>query len=133
MREVEWLKGRSLEGVGDPGDHGQWLFRFEGDRLLNVECPWRLVDRGAMVLGRCDHRQKFGLPEPVDAVATLSRLVGGRRVERMLVSEHGDLRLEFTGGVRLETFTESAGYESWTLRTPDAPLIVARGGDGAME
>jgi len=133
VREVSWLNGLVLESVGDPEDHGQWLFRFERDHVLNLECPWRLTDRGAVVLGRCDHRQQFGLPKPVDAVSDLLQLLKGRMVERTLVSEHGDLRLEFDGGMRLETFTESGGCESWTLRTADGAPIVARGSDGVLE
>jgi len=74
-----------------------------------------------------------GLPNPVDVVSDLMSVVKGRTVERTLVSEHGDLRLEVAGGMRLETFTESGGYESWTLSTPDGPPIVARGSDGVLE
>jgi hypothetical protein len=59
--------------------------------------------------------------------------IGRRVVMRTLVSKHGDLQLEFAGGLLLETFTESGGCESWTLSLPGEPPIVGRGVDGAVE
>src|SRR6188768_4327934 len=129
MESVGWLDGRRLEAVGDPADHGQWLLTFDGGHTLNLECPWRVTDGRTVCLGRIDHRQLFGLASPVDGVSMLLSLTATRIVESTWVSRHSDLRVEFSGGVRLETFSESSGYESWTLSRPNVPTIVGRGCD----
>ena len=46
-----------------------WLFRFANEVGLRATCPWRILAKGRIAHGDCDHAQKFGLPEPVDGVA----------------------------------------------------------------
>lgn len=44
-----------------------WQFRFgDGHTTLNLECPRRLLQDGAIALGGDDNGQQFGLSAPLD-------------------------------------------------------------------
>ena len=128
MREIDWMPGALVLSVEGDGASGQWIFRFGDKRYLNVECPWRIVEAGAVVLARRDHHQRFGLPKEIDARVEATKRLHGRAVSRAVVSDVGDLRVEFAGGVCLETFTDSSGYESWTLVGTEVNVVVLGGG-----
>lgn len=123
---VECLNGTTCSRVFE---HYPGNFTFEfGPASLAVDCLWRIVAAGRVVLTSCDHAQQFGLPAPVDAYAGALALLQDRPVMAVHVSEgSADLCLEFAGGPRLEVIADSSGYEPWNLHAPGVHL-VARGG-----
>ncbi len=125
------LQGRVLTGVHLSPEGGQWGFGFGDDCGLNLVCAWRIVTEDRVALAAQDHHQLFGLKEPVDGIAEAMRLLGNKRVVRASLSRYGDLLVEFEGGYRLETFTDSCGYESGTISFGGRQLIVMGGGEVA--
>jgi hypothetical protein len=110
-----------------------WQFRFgDGDAILNLECPWRLLLNGAIAFGGDDDGQQFGLPAALDGVKETEELLSGSLVRSVEVrSGCSDLSLTFQNGVRLEAFNGSSGYEGWTCSGKGRVTVVAQG-DGNL-
>jgi hypothetical protein len=91
---------------------------FANGMQLQVEF-WRLTVDNRAGLSSFDHRQKYGLPEPIDAVKQLCETLQGRRVtDATLDGETGDLLFEFSGNIGLQVFNFT-GYEIWQITFPD--------------
>jgi hypothetical protein len=121
------LKGASLHDLQQPAE-GVWQFGFERAGLT-IECPWRIVIGGCVVLASSDHGQKFGLPAPVDLIlATLEKLKGLTIEAADIDRETADLCLKFSGDVRIDTFNDSSGYEGWNYADRLGVMLVAMGG-----
>lgn len=126
--ELSWMVGRSIAEVTFH-EPQLWYFTFGSDAGVGVECLWRIVDRGRIVLTSEDHDQQFGLPAPVDAVRRATELLARRVVTAVHLREAtADLTLSFTDDVRLEILPVSSGYESWQFRTPTGAQYFATGG-----
>jgi len=80
------------------------------------------------VLGAKDHRQLFGRQEPVDAAHEALALLAGKKVTRASFDQTGDLVLELEGSIWVETFTNSSGYESCTIKLSGGAEYVVVGG-----
>lgn len=75
-----------------------------------------------------DHGHQFGLPEPVDAEAEISKRLLGKIITAVeLQLDTGDLMLRMEDG-RLEIRCSSGGYENWQLNGPNGLVIVGYGG-----
>jgi hypothetical protein len=121
------LLGRRIEAIETPAA-GMWDFRF-GDAHLNVGAPWRIMDGDSIRLGSCDHEQKFGLPEPVDARAVAMELLEGKAVGQVSVSPRtADLEVAFEHGCSLFVFNHSSGYEGWGIASDAGVQVIALGG-----
>jgi hypothetical protein len=58
---------------------------------------WRVVKDGKERISSFDHRQKYALPAPLDAIAELQKELQDKRVtEAQLDTETGDLLFQFT-------------------------------------
>ena len=99
---------------------------LDGSHIL-VECDWRIVHSGRVALAAKDHRQLFGRQEPLD-VGREVRLTRRQDGHSGITARHGDLVVEFEGDIRLETFTDSCGYESCTIDLVDGSKVVVTGG-----
>ena len=125
--DVEWLTGQVCTRVHEHYT-GNFTFEFTGGRAA-VDCAWRIVRDGHLALAHRDHGQQFGLPAPVDAAREATALLAGRpicagRIDTVL----GDVVLEFEGGVRLDVFNDSSGYEGWNMSGPNGTSLVAGSG-----
>ena len=91
-----------------------WLFTLADTLTLSVECPWRVItDKGIAVTDE-DDGQLFGLNEPVRSAARTNALLIGKRLVAFDVDiRTADLRLSFEGGIQLQVFNNSSGYEGW--------------------
>lgn len=118
--------GRTITGVALRDN--EWLFQFEGGATLNVECPWRLITGGRIVFADTDHGQRFGRAATLDGVAEVKTGIAGRPILSCTLSETADLAITFQGGMRLEIWCQSAGYESWALGLPGSHEFIAVGG-----
>ncbi|MEQ1670532.1 MAG: DUF6188 family protein [Hyphomicrobium sp.] len=123
------LLGKVLQGVRFGEEGFLWTFAFDGGVTLTCECPWRIVHAGRIAFTDTDHDQIFGRASPIDGHAICRQLLAGQTVKEVAVSaDAGDLLLGMSNGARLQTWTSSAGYESWQLFLPTGDMIVAMGG-----
>ncbi len=120
------LCGTVLTGVKKPVS-GVWALEF-GSGSLNIECPWRIVHDGSVLLGSVDDGQKFGLPVPVDGALELFRILNGKIVEAVEINRIADLRVVFDGNTLLEAFNHSSGYEGWNYIDRSGLQVIALGG-----
>ncbi len=126
--DLSWMVGRVIVEVAffEPT---LWFFSFGPDAGISVECLWRIVAHGRVVLTGEDHGHQFGLPAPVDAVAKSTELLADHRISAVQLRESTlDIVIEFTSDLRLEVIPTSAGYESWQLRDPSGASYYAQGG-----
>ena len=105
-------------GNGYPQEGTASVFmRFADGTELAAEY-WRLTRDGKAELSSFDHRQKYGLPAPIDAVEKLQHLLQDKTViGAQLDDENGDLLFQFTENVKLQVFNFTA-YEIWHIRFP---------------
>jgi hypothetical protein len=121
------MRGARLQDA-QSGPHA-WTFEFDEGRSLRVECAWRVRDERAVVISSADDGQRFGHDRPANVRDLVrERLVGRRAVDFGIDAATGDIDAEFDRGLRLQTFTESTGYEAWTLSHQGRPIAVAIGG-----
>jgi hypothetical protein len=85
---------------------------------------WRLTKDGIAQFDSFDHRQLYGRPEPVDAVAQLAEAIDGRECLGVEIDRAtADLTVRFDGGVSLTAFGFS-NYETWLIRDADGTTEV---------
>jgi hypothetical protein len=77
--DLSWMAGRVIVAVSFD-EPTLWSFAFGPEAGIGVECLWRIVEHGKVVLTGEDHGHQFGLPAPVDAVAKSTELLAGRHV-----------------------------------------------------
>ena len=125
--DLSWMVGKHI--TVSFSEFSTWVFSF-GDSLgISVDCPWRLLEHGRIVISGDDHRQQFGLPAPVDAAERASSLLNDKVIRLVEVREGtADLLIDFDGNIRLEIIPFSSGYESWQVSAPTGKHIVAQGG-----
>ena len=113
--DLSWVIGRSITEVS-LREHERWVFNFGENGNIAVECLWRIIERGRIMLCSKDHGQKFGLPSHIDAAAKAAELLAGRIVKAFRVREvTTDITIEFSGEGLLEIIPDSSGYESWQV------------------
>lgn len=94
----------------------QLLFT-EGSRLRTDY--WRLVRDGEMPLSSFDHRQKYGLPTPIDAIVDLKNILQDKSVTDVHRNKAtGDLIFRFTNEIEFQVLNFT-GYEVWEIHFPD--------------
>ena len=125
---LQKLRGVKCAGVDATGDDAppvagnqapelETTVRFEDGTKLSA-VYWRLV-HGRSPISVFDHRQRYGLPAPIDAIQLLRKALQGQAVTSAeLDRTTGDLRFGFESGARLEVFNFT-GYEIWEITFPD--------------
>jgi hypothetical protein len=127
-RHVRPLVGNEVASV-EKLDYS-WFVRFGPGITVATESVWRLIGEGRIVLTSEDHGHQFGLPEPVDAEASLLVSLRGRRVTAAEIDpSSGDLTIDLGGGMQLQFLQTSLGYESWRLSAQGAETICGGGGE----
>ena len=80
---------------------------------------WRLIKEGRPLVSIFDHRQRYGLPAPIDALRVANdELRGKELLEAAMDRTTGDLHFRFDGELTLEVFNFTA-FEIWELTFPD--------------
>ena len=119
--------------------------RTTGEYRLHVQCPWRLVRAGTIIVGYDDlTKPPTGeAEEPMDlgsgAKSYRDELVqrflaevgqDDRVVQKQTTTTYGDARLTFRDGSKLELFPAASGIadEFWRLLKPDGSHAVMTGG-----
>ncbi|HKT19878.1 MAG TPA: hypothetical protein VJR47_17635 [Stellaceae bacterium] len=79
---------------------------------------WRLLHKRSR-RSSFDHRQKYGLPAPIDAIAELrTALENSELVAATLDKESADLIFLFDNDYKLQILTVT-GHEIWEIHFPD--------------
>ena len=126
--DLSWMVARSVSKISFQ-EPTPWTFDFGSEAHIGIECLWRIVEHGRVVLTSEDHGQQFGLPAPIDGVAKATQLFSDRRVRGVQLREGtADLLIEFIDDLRLEVIPDSSGYESWELHDPAGTSYYAQGG-----
>ena len=126
--DLTWMVGRVVASVTllEPLP---WRFEFGENERLDVECLWRVLRDGRVLLTNEDHGQLFGLQSPVDSAQEAMKLLAGVPVTSVSIrATTADVAIRFQDGTELEIIPTSSGYESWQLRGPDGICYVATGG-----
>ena len=123
----EPLVGTLLESL-EKKDYS-WFFHFAKGITVGTESEWRFIADGHILVTSSDHGHQFGLPSPVDAVATVISRTATQMVRAASISEvTGDLHIDFAAGLQLQVLQMSLGYESWRLSGPGLSVICGGGG-----
>jgi hypothetical protein len=115
-------EGVEAEEYEEPGDEpifsvGTSIRFIDGTRLRAQF--WRLTKAGGPLVSIFDHRRRYGMPAPVDALRVIHDELAGKPVLDASMDERtGDLRFKFDEDVVLEVFNFTA-FEIWELRFPD--------------
>ena len=126
--DLSWMVGRKITDVffHEPE---LWVFSFNREATISVECPWRILKDGRLICSSDDHKQRFGLPAPIDAAVTATKLLSTVPVSSVKLQQgSADLLIQCSESLRLEIIPISSGYESWQLSDPFGTSIVAQGG-----
>jgi hypothetical protein len=114
-------------------DGFNWNFFFEDDIYIGVSGFWRLLKDGEISLVSLDHGHQFGLPKPVDLVKWVNEKCRGQRLTELKVNDgSGDLHATMTGGLMLEIFIASTGYETYQFSFAGKSYIGTGGGETAI-
>lgn len=109
--EYETSSPESIFSVGT-------TLEFDDGTILDAQF-WRLTKNGRPGVSIFDHRRRYGLPMPMDAVGALRAELAGRRlVAAEMDRTTADLRFIFENERRLEVFNFT-GFEIWELKFPD--------------
>ena len=80
---------------------------------------WRMISGRRVAISSFDHKQKYGLPEEIDAKNALRRILEGRVCLSAIFDEEiADIALNFAEGAKLQVFSFT-GYEVWEMTFPD--------------
>jgi hypothetical protein len=128
LNQLDWLLQHRFVAVSRR-EH-DWVFAFDGQAKLVVECLWRLIERNRIRLTSLDDGQQFGLPAPVDATETINSQLEKAVIVSVKIREGTlDLQLTFDTGHTLEIIPDSSGYEAWNCLGSDQQYVAVGGGD----
>ena len=121
------LAGAAVELCDDdvPEEFGQAniVIIFGNGSKLRA-CYWRLIEP-SNVISSFDHKQRYGLPAPIDAKKYLRQHLAGKTLTAAAIDrESGDLHFLFANAAKLQIFAFSS-YEMWEISFPDGPVEYA--------
>lgn len=101
---------------------------FGVEEYLTIECPWRLRNKAAIIVGSGEYKPQETHQKVKDI---LSKFLMGEQINDIKVtSVISDLYIKFSNGVVLEIFRDSSIYEGWTLSDGKDFLLVSLPGGG---
>ena len=128
---ISLIINRSVESV-ERWEALPCVVKLSGGYRIQIEGLWRLLCDGALTRTSEDDGQRFGLSQPVDAIAELSKAIIGRTVDSIEVDAGtADLTLSF-GRTVLQAISTSAGYEAWQVNGPEGTVAVGQGGGNVV-
>jgi hypothetical protein len=136
IMNVDWLSRLEKALVGQRCEisrrEADWVITLSDGGSIALPIPWRIVSNGRIALADEDDGQQFGLPAPVDAEVKGNYLLASRPITSLIVDpQTADLAIQFGDAVRLDTFSNSSGYEGWHINLPPENgglSVVALGG-----
>ncbi len=122
LKGLEYLKGSSAQvfagnACPETGMAPVRIVFSQGTQLRALY--WRITKNGRAFISSFDHKQKYGLPAPIDAIDTLkNELLGPSVTEARHDKETGDLLFFFSNNINLQVLNVT-GYEIWEIFFPD--------------
>src|SRR5262245_5579320 len=131
FQQLAQLRGEKCETVdaikheGSPDIYSvETSIEFTNGTHLNAQF-WRLIKEGRALVSIFDHRQRYGLPAPIDALGIIrEELVGKQLLDAVMDRTTGDLRFRFDNDLLLEVFNFT-GFEIWAVTFPDGSLALS--------
>ena len=122
------LHGRTLSKIERlPPDY--WVFEFGTGVVLSTPSQWRVFSKDSILLTSEDDGQKYGLPNPVDAQASIRELLEDHVATRVDVNQAtADFTIHFDNGMIFQIVNLSSGYEVWELDSEGDDVMVGRNG-----
>ena len=104
------------------------ILTFDEAGFLTIECSWRLRDGKTILVGCCEYKEEKTHEK---AHIKLENLILNKKIASIsFISPVSDLHIDFENGLRLELFSDSSIYESWTLSDGNGfELISVTAGD----
>jgi hypothetical protein len=131
MTDLSWLVDHCFQSIARR--EYDWVFVFDRDVSLVVNCLWRLLENGRIRLTSLDDGQQFGLPMPLDMVDEVTERLAYASVTRVELRECLlDLDIHFNTGHVLQIIPDSSGYEAWNLSRGPQQYLAVGGGDLAV-
>jgi hypothetical protein len=121
LDELSKLKGTNVRvskssAYPEPGEASVQLAFSDGTKLRADY--WRVIRDGKACDSSFDHNQKYGRPEPIDAITRLQTELHNRRVfDAHLETKTGDLIFQLEGHIEFQVFNFT-GYEVWEILFP---------------
>ena len=126
--DFKWMMGRKVINISFRKPES-WDFDLEGGGSLSVDCPWRILKDGHIVISNEDHMQKYGLSEPINSGQAATKiLVPNHIIDVQVHDGTADLIISFDQNKQLQILPISSGYESWQVNDPNGKSIIAQGG-----
>lgn len=116
--ELSKLKGRTVRvSESDAFPESVQVVFSDGSRLRADY--WRVIRNGKARDSSFDHKQQYGLPEPIDAIRHLQKELHGNPVsDARLEAKTGDLIFRLAGDIEFQVFNFT-GYEVWEMLFPN--------------
>jgi len=110
-----------------------WLFSFADKIYATSSGFWRLLENNKIIFVSFDNGQQFGLPEPIDLVEELNKMLTGKCLIKIeVVKGTFDLILTLTDEFKFEIYIASSGYETYDFAINDKRYIGLGSGDIAI-
>ena len=127
MPNLDWMIGRRIARIW-LAEPASWWFGLAAGGSIRADTLWRIVADGRVQATSADHGQAFGLHEPVDSAVRATLALSNAAVRRASVlSDTGDVVLDFDNDCRLEILTTSTGDEGWSVMFPNGDEAIALG------
>jgi len=139
--KVDWLPRLEQALLGRQSEIARrehdWVITVIGGGSIALPIPWRIVADGRIAFANEDDGQRFGLPAPIDGEAKANGLIASRSITSLSIDmQTADLVIHFGDAVRLDTFSNSSGYEGWHINLPPEDggmsVVALGGGDIAI-
>ncbi len=117
------MVGQSISCV-TAQQNATWQFSLGRDAGLDVDCPWRLLERGKILLGSEDSGRKGSLAVMVQEAARAAEQLSQTTITGVEIREGTrDLVIDFTEERRLEVMPCSNLRPGWRLRAAQGGII----------
>lgn len=124
---LAWMVGHSISCV-TAQQNATWQFSLGRDAGLDVDCPWRLLERGKILLGSEDSGRKGSLAGMVQEAARAAEQLSQTTITGVEIREGTrDLVIVFSGDRRLEILPCSGLRPGWRVRSAPGEAISAHG------
>ncbi|MBI4833731.1 MAG: hypothetical protein HY811_02770 [Planctomycetes bacterium] len=121
--------GREITKIIFQKESLDWLFVFNEDAFVRVSTPWRIIDTKQIRQASGDEGHIYGLPKPVNVAKNVMEMLKGKKIidfNNDIIT--ADLVFEFEGGIKIQTFGNSAGYEPWDIQFKNGDMYFATAG-----
>lgn len=131
--ELIFQTNSSFNSINYDKDGESWHFLFEDKIWFTSSGFWRLLVNNKIVCVSLDNGHQFGLPQPLDLIQEVTKLLEGIKVIKVIVdNDTADLKLIMTDEIKIEIFISSSGYETYEFSIDNKRYIGLGAGEIAM-